>query len=118
MGLTQAAPRSGDMLRFLLAKNGKPKHGQVLLGDAMNSTEIERTFSTHFVISAGRPALLLRLVAGQLYIPPRQNSCRVHQFPEQGAMMRRHDGSIRQACKYKVLAELLPPSSAYLERVS
>jgi IS5 family transposase len=40
----------------------------VLLGDAMDWSDIERSFSAHFASTTGRPALPPRLVAGLLYL--------------------------------------------------
>jgi IS5 family transposase len=41
----------------------------VLLGDAMDWAQIERSFSAHFTGTTGRPALAPRLVAGLLFLP-------------------------------------------------
>jgi IS5 family transposase len=56
------------LFRFPLAEYLNPKHELVLLGDAMDWSEIERSFLTHFASTAGRPALPPRLVAELLYL--------------------------------------------------
>jgi IS5 family transposase len=68
MGPKQAEPQSGDMFRFALADHLNPKHELVLLGQTMDWSDIERSFSAHFVSTTGRPALPARLVAGLLYL--------------------------------------------------
>jgi IS5 family transposase len=56
------------LFRFPLAEHLNPKHELVLLGDAMDWSEIGRSFSAHFASTTGRPALPPRLVAGLLYL--------------------------------------------------
>ena len=56
------------MFRFPLAEHLNPKYELVLLGDAMDWSEIERSFSAHFAITAGRLTLPPRLVEGLLYL--------------------------------------------------
>ena len=68
MGPKPQTPQSGDLFRFPLAEHLNPKHELVLLGDAMDWSEIERSFSAHFASTTGRPALAPRLVAGLLYL--------------------------------------------------
>jgi hypothetical protein len=68
MGPKPQTPQSGDLFRFPLAEHLNPKHELVLLGDAMDWSEIERSFSAHFASTTGRPALPPRLVAGLLYL--------------------------------------------------
>jgi IS5 family transposase len=68
MGPKPQTPQSGDLFRFPLAEHLKTKHELVLLGDAMDWSEIERTFSAHFASATGRPALPRGLVAGLLYL--------------------------------------------------
>ena len=50
-----------------LAEHFNPKHELVLLGDAMDWSEIERSFYAHFASTTGRPALPPQLVAVRLY---------------------------------------------------
>ena len=68
MGPKLQTPQSGDLFRFPLAEHLNPKHELVLLGDAMDWSEIERSFSAHFASTTGRPALPPRLVAGRQYL--------------------------------------------------
>jgi IS5 family transposase len=68
MGPKPQTPQSGDLFRFPLAEHLNPKHELVLLGDAMNWSEIERTVSAPFASTTGRPALLPSLVVGLLYL--------------------------------------------------
>jgi IS5 family transposase len=56
------------LFRFPLAEHLNPKHELVLLCDAMDWSEIERSLSEHFASTAGRPTLPPRLVAGLLYL--------------------------------------------------
>ena len=56
MGPKPQTPQSGDLFRFPLAEHLNPKHELVLLGDAMDWSEIERSFSAHFASTTGRPA--------------------------------------------------------------
>ena len=68
MGPKPQTPQCGDLFRFSLAEHLNPKHELVLLGDAMDWSETERSFSAHFASTTGRPALAPRLVAGLLYL--------------------------------------------------
>jgi IS5 family transposase len=68
MGPKPQTPQSGDLFRVPLAEHLNPKHELVLLDDAMDWSEIERTFSAHFTSKRSRPALAPWLVAGQLYL--------------------------------------------------
>ena len=68
MGPKQVEPQSGDMFRFALAEHLNPRHELVLLGQTMDWSDIERSFSAHFASTTGRPALPARLVAGLLYL--------------------------------------------------
>lgn len=68
MGPKPQTPQSEDLFRFPLAEHLNPKHELVLLGDAMDWSELERSFSAHFASTTGRPALPPRLVAGLLYL--------------------------------------------------
>jgi IS5 family transposase len=68
MGPKPQVPQTAELIRQPLSEQLNPKHELVLLGDAMDWSEIERSFSAHFASTTGRPALPPRLVAGLLYL--------------------------------------------------
>jgi len=68
MGPKPQTPQTAELFRQPLSEQLDPKHELVLLGDAMDWSEIERSFSAHFANTTGRPALPPRLVAGLLYL--------------------------------------------------
>ncbi len=79
MGPKPQVPQTAELFRQPLSEQLNPKHELVLLGDAMDWSEIERSFSAHFASTTGRPALAPRLVAGLLYLRKRVGnpSCRL-----------------------------------------
>jgi IS5 family transposase len=68
MGPKPQVPQAAELSRQPLSEQLNPKHELVLLDDAMDWSEIERSFSAHFASTTGRPALAPRLVAGLLYL--------------------------------------------------
>jgi transposase, IS5 family len=69
MGPKDTTVRVPDMFRQPLIELLNTKHELVRLGDAMDWSLIEQSFSVHFEGSrTGRPALPTRLVAGLLYL--------------------------------------------------
>ena len=56
-------PLSGNLFLSPLAEHLNSKHELVLLGDAMDWSEIELSFSSYFANTTGRLALPPRLVA-------------------------------------------------------
>jgi IS5 family transposase len=68
MGPKPHTPQAAALFRQPLSERLNPKHELVLLGDAMDWSEIERSFSAHCVGTTGILALAPRLVAGPLYL--------------------------------------------------
>lgn len=61
-------PKSADFRRPRLDEQLNMQHPLVRLASLMNWSEIERSFSVHFISTRGRPALPPRLIAGLLYL--------------------------------------------------
>jgi IS5 family transposase len=68
MGPKPQTPQTAVLFRQPLSEQLNPKHELMLLGEAVDWSEIERSFSAHFASTTGRPALAPRLVAGLLYL--------------------------------------------------
>ena len=68
MGPKAQVPQTAVLFRLPLSEQLNPKQALVLLGDAMDWSEIERSFSAHVASTTGRPALAPRLVVGLLYL--------------------------------------------------
>jgi len=66
VGPKPQTPQTAELFRQPLSEQLNPKQELVLLGDAMDCSEIERSFSAHFASTTGSPALPPRLVAGLL----------------------------------------------------
>jgi IS5 family transposase len=66
MGPKPQTPQTAELFSQPLSDQLDPKYELVLLGDAMDWSEIERSFAAHFASKTGRPAMAARLVAGLL----------------------------------------------------
>lgn len=68
MGPKPVVPETDALFVSRLDELINMRHPLVRLAGLMNWSEIERSFSVHFVSSRGRPALPPRLIAGLLYL--------------------------------------------------
>jgi hypothetical protein len=53
MGPKRQTPQTAELFRQPLSEQHYPKHDLVLLGDAIDWSEIERSFSVHFASTTG-----------------------------------------------------------------
>ncbi len=69
MGPIPQTRQPGDFFLFQWAEHLNSTHELVFLDDAMDLSEIERSFSKHVANTTSGPALPPGLVAGILYLP-------------------------------------------------
>ena len=68
MGPKSPTPQTQQLFGYPLDQHLNLKHPLIQLAALIDWSEIDKTFSGHFVSDRGRPALPPRLVAGLLYL--------------------------------------------------
>jgi len=68
MGAKLPTPQTHQLFGYHLDQHLNLKHSLIQLAALIDWSDIDKTFSGHFVSYRGRPALPPRLVAGLLYL--------------------------------------------------